>query len=90
MPREAAAIADGRCSASQIDDLMQKQAAAPALAERQRLFAEVQRIFGENLPGIYFVAPKITIAMSRRVGGAVPVLLDPKILWAADGLYVRP
>ena len=74
----------------QIDDLMQKQAAAPTLAERQRLFAEVQRIFGENLPGIYFVAPKITIAMSRRVGGAVPVLLDPKILWAADGLYVRP
>jgi peptide/nickel transport system substrate-binding protein len=74
----------------QIDDLMQKQVAAPTLAERQQLFAEVQRIFGENLPGIYFVAPKITIAMSRRVGGAVPVLLDPKILWAADALYVRP
>jgi peptide/nickel transport system substrate-binding protein len=74
----------------QIDDLMQKQAAAPALAERQRLFAEAQRIFGENVPGIYFVAPKITIAMSRRVGGAVPVTLDPKVLWYADVLYVRP
>jgi len=74
----------------QIDDLMQKQIAAPTLAERHQLFAEAQRIFGENLPAIYFVAPKITIAMSRRVGGTVPVLLDPKILWAADGLYVRP
>lgn len=74
----------------QIDDLMQRQIAAPTLAERQRLFAEAQKIFGENLPGIYFVAPKITIAMSRRVGGAAPVLLDPKILWAADSLYVRP
>jgi len=74
----------------QIDDLMQKQIAAPTLAERHQLFADAQRIFGENLPAIYFVAPKITIAMSRRVGGAAPVLLDPKILWAADGLYVRP
>ncbi len=72
-----------------IDDLMQKQAAAPTLAERQRLFAEVQRIFGENLPEINLVAPKVTIAMSRRVGGAVPVLLDPKILWQADTLYVK-
>jgi peptide/nickel transport system substrate-binding protein len=73
----------------QIDDLMQRQAAAPTLAERQRLFAEVQRIFGENLPAIYFVAPKITVAMSRRVGGAEPAILDPKILWNADGLFVR-
>ncbi len=73
----------------QIDDLMQKQAAAPTLAERQRLFAEVQRIFGENLPAITFVAPKVTIALSRRVGGAVPGVLDPKILWQADTLYAR-
>jgi peptide/nickel transport system substrate-binding protein len=70
-----------------IDDLMQKQAAAPALAERQRLFAEVQRIFGENLPEIAFVAPKVTVSMSRRTGGAVPVLLDPKILWNPATLF---
>src|SRR5205085_5743669 len=72
-----------------IDELMQKQVAAPTLSERQRLFADVQRIFGENLPEIYLVAPKVTIAMSHRVGGAVPVLLDPKILWQPDTLYVR-
>jgi peptide/nickel transport system substrate-binding protein len=69
-----------------IDDLMQRQAAAPSLAERQRLFADVQKIFGENLPEIYFVAPKVNVAMSRRLGGAVPVLLDPKILWNAGAL----
>ena len=70
-----------------IDDLMQRQAAAPTLAERQRLFAEVQKVFGENLPEIYFVAPKASVAMSRRVGGAVPVLLEPKILWNPAPLY---
>jgi peptide/nickel transport system substrate-binding protein len=74
----------------QIDDVMQRMAAPAPLAERQKLFAEAQRIFGEQLPAIYFVAPKVTIAMSRRVGGATPVILDPKILWNPDVLYVRP
>jgi len=72
-----------------VDDLMQRMAAAPSLPERQRLFAEVQKTFGEQLPGIYFVAPKVTVALSKRVGGATPVLLSPQILWSADTLYVR-
>jgi peptide/nickel transport system substrate-binding protein len=74
---------------ARIDDLMQQQIAAPALADRQRLFAEVQNVFGENLPAIYFVAPNIAVAMSGRVGGAEPSLLDPKVLWASDQLYIR-
>lgn len=71
-----------------LDAVMQQQIAAPTLPDRQRLFAQAQQIFGENLPEIYFVAPKVAIAMSRRVGGAVPVLLDPKVLWNPDALYV--
>jgi peptide/nickel transport system substrate-binding protein len=71
-----------------IDELMQQQIAAPTLDERQRLFAEVQKIFGENLPGIYFIAPKVSIATNSRVAGAVPALLDPKILWNPDTLNV--
>src|SRR5258708_7432714 len=70
-----------------IDELMQRQAAAPTLAERQRLFIEAQKIFSENLPALYFVAPKIAVAASSRVGGAVPVLLDPKILWNPATLH---
>jgi peptide/nickel transport system substrate-binding protein len=73
-----------------IDALMLRQSAAPTLAERRQLLLEAERILGEHLPLIYFVAPKVTIAMSRRVGGAVPVLLDPKILWNAETLFVRP
>ena len=73
-----------------LDVVMKKQAAAGTLAERQQLLREAERIFAENLPQIYFVAPKVTVAMSRKVGGAVPVLLDPKILWNADSLFVKP
>jgi peptide/nickel transport system substrate-binding protein len=71
-----------------IDELMQRQVTATSLEERQRLFAEVQKIFGEQVPALYFAAPKIAVAMSRRVGGAQPALLDPKVLWSADTLYV--
>jgi peptide/nickel transport system substrate-binding protein len=73
-----------------IDALMVRQSAAPSLSERQQLLRDAERIFAEHLPQIYFVAPKVTIALSRRVGGAMPVLLDPKILWNAESLFVRP
>ena len=65
-----------------------QQIAAPTLEERRQLFAEVQKIFGENLPGIYFIAPKVSIATSPRVAGAEPALLDPKVLWNSDTLNV--
>jgi peptide/nickel transport system substrate-binding protein len=71
-----------------IDDLMQRQAAAPTLEERRRLYVEAQKLFAQQLPAIYFVAPRVSVAMSRRVGGAEPALLDPKVLWNADSLYL--
>jgi ABC-type transport system substrate-binding protein len=74
----------------QVDALMQRQIAAPTLAERQQLLREAEKIFAAHMPQIYFVAPKVTVALSRRVGGAVPVLLDPKILWNAESLFLRP
>ncbi len=71
-----------------MDELMLKQASAPSLEERQRLFAEVQRIFGEELPALYFVAPKVTIAASRRVRNLQPSPQIPQLLWAADTIAV--
>ncbi len=73
----------------QIDELMEQQVSAPGLAERQQIFGEVQRILGEQVPAIWIVAPKVAIAMNRRVGGATPALLDPKVLWNAETLSVR-
>ena len=73
---------------ARMDELMQRQAAAPTLDERKKAFADVQRILGENAPAMALVAQKVTVALNRRVGGAVPVLLLPQILWNADTLYV--
>lgn len=73
-----------------IDTLMQQQAAASSLEERRRLFAEVQRIIGEELPALYFVVPKVTIAASTRVRNLQPSPYIPQLLWAADTLGVAP
>ena len=73
---------------ARIDELMRKVASAPTLSERQQLFAEVQKIFGAQLPAIYFVAPRVTLAVSRRVANPQPALQIPQLLWSADTLRV--
>jgi peptide/nickel transport system substrate-binding protein len=73
---------------ARIDDLIGRLSASQSPHERQRLFAEVQRIMGEEVPSIYFVAPKVMLAVSRRVENATPVLQIPQLLWGADTLSV--
>ena len=71
---------------ARVDALMRQQATVQDLAARQKAFAEVQRILGEELPMIYFVAPKVTLATTPRVAGAAPALQIPHLLWSADSL----
>jgi peptide/nickel transport system substrate-binding protein len=74
----------------QIDELMRQQMSTTNLAERQRLFADAQRVLAENIPVIYVAAPRVTIAKSRRLLNTMPVPLKPNVLWNADILAVRP
>lgn len=69
-----------------IDDLMRRQSATLDAAERRRLFAQAQRTLADHLPILYFTAPEITIAMSARVRGATPSVLQPPVLWNAEVL----
>jgi peptide/nickel transport system substrate-binding protein len=70
----------------QIDALFTRQAATADLGERQRLFAEVERIYSEQMPAIYFVAPKTIIAVSSRVANPTPAPQIPQLLWSVDTL----
>lgn len=72
-----------------IDALMTRQIASPDLAERKRLFIEVQQIFAEHLPVVYFVAPRVYVAASSRVVNLTPAVAKPQLLWAADTLAVQ-
>jgi peptide/nickel transport system substrate-binding protein len=72
----------------QIDTLMLEQASTVDPVRRQMLFNDVQRIFAENLPVLYFAAPRLFYAYSTRVTGVTPSVLRPPVLWNADSLGV--
>ena len=72
-----------------IDELMAKQIATLNDTERKQTFAEVQRVFAEHLPAVYFAAPHVFIATSARLTNLTPSLIPPQVLWAADTIQVR-
>lgn len=74
----------------ELDDVMTRQATATDPAERVRLFREAQRIFSDQLPALYFAAPRLYVALSARVRNAAPAVTRPQILWSADTLAVAP
>ena len=73
---------------ARIDELMTAQIAAPDDTERERIFDEVQELFGAHVPALYFAAPRVYVTTSARVGNAAPALLEPYMLWNADTLAV--
>ena len=74
----------------QIDDLMIKQAATMDDQERRRLFNDAQRIFAENLPIIYFAAPRVFIGTSARLMNLHPSLTRPPLMWSVDTMAIKP
>jgi peptide/nickel transport system substrate-binding protein len=72
-----------------IDELMYEQISTQEHTARKRLFGEVQQIFSEYVPALYFAAPRVYIATSARVANATPALLEPFVLWSADTLATR-
>ena len=74
----------------EIDDLMREVTAQVDPAERKRLFDRVQAIFAEQLPALYFVAPRLHMGVSGRIGGLEPAILRPQLLWNVDRITVQP
>jgi peptide/nickel transport system substrate-binding protein len=71
-----------------IDELMAKQIASPDESERKKLFDEVQQVFVEHEPVVYFVAPRVYVAVSSRVTNLTPAISRPQTLWEPDTLAV--
>jgi peptide/nickel transport system substrate-binding protein len=57
----------------QIDALMLEQASTIDGAKRRELFASAQRIFAENVPVLYFAAPRMYSAYTSRVDRCRPI-----------------
>ena len=72
----------------QIDDLMVTVMSGVDQAERKRAFNEIQKIFADELPVLFFVTPRLYFATSTRVGGLTPAILRPQLLWNAERITV--
>jgi peptide/nickel transport system substrate-binding protein len=72
----------------QIDTLMHEQSTTIDVKRRQEIFLEVQKVLAENAPVLYFAAPRLYYAHSRRMQGVLPSILRPPVLWNADLLSV--
>ena len=72
----------------QADALMIEQARTTDPERRRALFNEVQRIYAENLPVLYFAAPRLFYGHSRRLSGVAASVMRPPVLWSADTLAV--
>jgi peptide/nickel transport system substrate-binding protein len=68
----------------QIDKLMHEQSTTIDVTRRQEIFVEVQKVLAENVPVLYFAAPRLYYAHSRRIHGVLPSVLRPPVLWNAD------
>jgi peptide/nickel transport system substrate-binding protein len=71
-----------------IDELMARQVASQDENERKRLYDDVQRIFSEHVPIVYFVAPRIYVAHSARVVNVTPTESRPQLLWRPEVVAV--
>jgi peptide/nickel transport system substrate-binding protein len=73
-----------------IDTLMLEQASSIDPERRRMQFNAVQKIVAENVPVLYFAAPRMYYAYSARLQGVVPSVQRPPVLWNADSLSVQP
>jgi peptide/nickel transport system substrate-binding protein len=73
----------------EIDDLMGVVMTSVDQPERKKAFDAVQKIVAENLPVITFVAPRLYMGISTRVGGVTPSILRPQLLWNVERMTVK-
>lgn len=74
---------------AEIDRLFAAQRASVDAGERRRLMQQAQQVFDRELPALFFAAPKVHVAVSRRLTGVRPGLLAPPVLWNAAEIGVR-
>jgi len=73
----------------QIDDLMKTVMTSVDQAQRKTAFDDIQKIFADNLPILYFVAPRLYMGASNRLGGLSPSILRPQLLWNVERMTVK-
>jgi peptide/nickel transport system substrate-binding protein len=76
-----AQAAPGTAWEQEIERLMDDISTSSDQARRVRLFSEVQRIMGREVPVLCFAFPRLWLAMSTRISQATPAAFLAPLLW---------
>ena len=74
---------------AEIDRAMNRQASSSSDAERKQAIDRVQQIVADQEPFIYLVYPNALVAVSPRLKGVQPAVLDPSLVWNVENLYLE-
>jgi peptide/nickel transport system substrate-binding protein len=74
---------------AEIDRAMNLQASSLKEAERKQAVDRVQQIVADQQPFIYLVYPNALYAISPRLDGVQPAVLEPGLVWNVESLRLR-
>jgi peptide/nickel transport system substrate-binding protein len=74
---------------AEIDKEMNLQATSRNDAVRKAAVDRVQQIVADEEPFIYLVYPNVLVAISQRLEGAQPAVIEPELWWNAEELRLR-
>jgi peptide/nickel transport system substrate-binding protein len=74
---------------AEIDREMNLQATSRNDAVRKAAVDRVQQIVADEEPFIYLVYPNVLVAISPRVEGAMPAVIEPELWWNVEDLHLR-
>ena len=74
---------------AEIDRAMNQQASSMKPVERKQAVDRVQQIVADQQPFIYLVYPNALFAVSQRLQGVMPAVLQPGIVWNVESLHLQ-
>lgn len=74
---------------ARVDELVHEIDASLDMAVRKQKYAEIQRIWSEQLPEINLVAQKEAIAYKNIFGNLLPSPMPPRVTWNVEEIYIK-
>jgi peptide/nickel transport system substrate-binding protein len=74
---------------ARIDRLMNQQMTTLDRQKRKEYFDEIQYIISDQAPYIYLVTPQVFVAASEKFQNLVPTILNHRLLWNIEEVWIK-
>jgi peptide/nickel transport system substrate-binding protein len=74
---------------ARVDQLVHEIESIPDRAVQKQKYAEIQRIWSEQLPEINLVVQQEAVAFRNKFGNVVPSPMSPRATWNIEEIYIK-